>query len=675
MNTTTRYCLFRGLIWGVIAALGLLGGSASAQNTPATPPRATAPATPTAPAEPNATPPATTTDAVPGDNAANDGGPRSADDTSDADPPIVWTRDRARGWRGRGARFNDDNEMVTIGGDSKLAAGGRSDAVVSVFGSSTSAGEVRDAVVSVFGNTRIEGGRVGDAAVAVLGNTYINGEVDGDVVAVLGDIELGPKAKVRGNAVIIGGELIRDPDAVVSSVQHIMTIPHDAITGFKSWVKNCLRYLRPLAFAPDLGWAWTIALGVLALYALFAVMFRDPLDKCVQTLEERPGETIVASVLAMLLSPIVYVVLGITIIGIAFIPIASFAMLLATLFGKAVVLAWIGRGVLRVANQNEGTHSAIAVLIGGVIVLLLYVVPVLGFLVFNLIGILGFGAVVYTLMLSSRAKRRSATPPTSGAGVRGPGAQPAPSAPGTAAGGAAGSAASANLSGTPAGAAPYTAGFSADALAAGATGGASADTGATTGARNAAGSDANAGAAEANAAGAAGAAATGAAFAEGTGGADSGHFAADGPPDGGLGGGAIPPASNGSADALSLPRAGFWIRILALLIDTIIVGVVFNALDHHTKLQLVALAAYGAIMWKLKGTTVGGIVCNLKIVRIDGREIDWSTAIVRALGCFLSLVVCGLGFIWIAFDPGRQAWHDKIAGTVVLRVPQGVSLL
>ena len=115
--------------------------------------------------------------------------------------------------------------------------------------------------------------------------------------------------------------------------------------------------------------------------------------------------------------------------------------------------------------------------------------------------------------------------------------------------------------------------------------------------------------------------------------------------------------------------------MLALLIDAVIVGVVFNVLDHHTRLQLLALAAYGAIMWKLKGTTVGGIVCNLKILRVDGREIDWSTAIVRALGCFLSLIVCGLGFIWIAFDPGRQAWHDKIAGTVVVRVPQGVSLL
>jgi uncharacterized RDD family membrane protein YckC len=90
---------------------------------------------------------------------------------------------------------------------------------------------------------------------------------------------------------------------------------------------------------------------------------------------------------------------------------------------------------------------------------------------------------------------------------------------------------------------------------------------------------------------------------------------------------------------------------------------------------LLLLATYGAIMWKLKGTTVGGIVCDLKVVRIGGGPLDWGTAVVRALGCFLSLVVAGLGFIWIAVDREHQAWHDKIAGTVVVRVPKGVGLV
>jgi uncharacterized RDD family membrane protein YckC len=673
MNTLIRH----SLIWGAIAALGLAGAAALAQNTPAapTPPTpATAPAPGPAPTPPQAAPAdnaATASDANDKDDFDKDDrdGPRSAKDTSDADPPIVWTRDRARS---PGAHFRGNGDaVVTIYGDSTLGAGERTDAVVSVLGSSTSSGEVREAVVSVLGNTRVEDGRVGGAAVAVLGNTYVNAEVDQGVVAVMGDVELGPKAKIRGDVAVIGGRLLRDPGAEIEgNVQRVMGLPQDALVGLRSWLRNCLAYLRPLAFAPGLGWAWTIALGVLALYALFAVMFRDPLDRCVKTLQTRPGETIIASVLTMLLSPVLYVILAITIIGIAFIPIVSFAVFLATLFGKAVVLAWIGHGVLKIANKDEEAHSAIAVLVGGVIVLLLYVVPVLGFLLFNLLGILGVGAVVYTLLLATRAKRASPTPPSGGA--RAPsGAGPTPSSPAAAA------------FGTPGSATPYTAGFSAEALPHDAAGAAAAS--AAAGGTSDGGSSANAGSTTGSFAGTSGAADSTFGSASGTansgvggasGAADSGSFAGPGPTnDGGGAGATVPPPTNGSADALSLPRAGFWIRMLALLIDGVIVGVVFNVLDHHTRLQLIALAAYGAIMWKLKGTTVGGIVCNLKIVRVDGREIDWSTAIVRALGCFLSLIVVGLGFIWIAFDPGRQAWHDKIAGTAVVRVPQGVSLL
>jgi uncharacterized RDD family membrane protein YckC len=80
-------------------------------------------------------------------------------------------------------------------------------------------------------------------------------------------------------------------------------------------------------------------------------------------------------------------------------------------------------------------------------------------------------------------------------------------------------------------------------------------------------------------------------------------------------------------------------------------------------------------MWKLRGTTIGGIVCNLQVARLDGRPLDWATSIVRALGCLLSMIAAGLGFFWIAFDPEKQAWHDKIAGTVVVRAPAGRSLV
>jgi uncharacterized RDD family membrane protein YckC len=139
---------------------------------------------------------------------------------------------------------------------------------------------------------------------------------------------------------------------------------------------------------------------------------------------------------------------------------------------------------------------------------------------------------------------------------------------------------------------------------------------------------------------------------------------------------------------IGLPRAGFWIRVWALLIDGILVALVcapFREIFHVTRLMggvsidspglLPMVALYGALMWKLRATTVGGIIFGLKVVRLDDRPIDWATAIVRALGCFLSLAVVGLGFFWVAFDDEKQSWHDKIAGTVVVRAPKGMSLI
>ena len=137
---------------------------------------------------------------------------------------------------------------------------------------------------------------------------------------------------------------------------------------------------------------------------------------------------------------------------------------------------------------------------------------------------------------------------------------------------------------------------------------------------------------------------------------------------------ATPPAGGAWADSAALPRAGLLVRVAALAIDALAVGIVVALAHALAPAFLLVLAGYGAVLWRLRGTTLGGTVFGLRVVRTDGREVDWTTACLRALGCFLSLLPLGLGFLWIAFDRDRQAWHDKVAGTVVLRVPRGVAL-
>ena len=137
-----------------------------------------------------------------------------------------------------------------------------------------------------------------------------------------------------------------------------------------------------------------------------------------------------------------------------------------------------------------------------------------------------------------------------------------------------------------------------------------------------------------------------------------------------------PPPLTLTAD--TLPRAGFWIRVAAAFLDFLLVAIpsaILGFFHEGPGPMFLLLVAYHCAMWKYKGTTIGGVICNLKVVRLDDRPIDWGVALVRSLTAFLSVMVVGLGFIWVAFDDDKQSWHDKIAGTTIVRVPKGTPLI
>jgi uncharacterized RDD family membrane protein YckC len=85
---------------------------------------------------------------------------------------------------------------------------------------------------------------------------------------------------------------------------------------------------------------------------------------------------------------------------------------------------------------------------------------------------------------------------------------------------------------------------------------------------------------------------------------------------------------------------------------------------------LIYTLAYFIIFWAWKGTTVGEIICNLRVGRVDGSPLGPGEAVVRGLSGVLSMAAAGLGGLWILRDPEQQAWHDRIAGTYVVKVPR-----
>ena len=136
---------------------------------------------------------------------------------------------------------------------------------------------------------------------------------------------------------------------------------------------------------------------------------------------------------------------------------------------------------------------------------------------------------------------------------------------------------------------------------------------------------------------------------------------------------AAPAASpTAGGDLSSFPRATFLHRLGALLLDLLLVTVITLPFSHgHLGRSFVLLLVYRVALWSWKGTTVGGIICRLRVVRMDGKPLAFTDALVRGLASILSAAAAGLGWLWILWDPERQAWHDKIARTLVVRVPTG----
>lgn len=163
------------------------------------------------------------------------------------------------------------------------------------------------------------------------------------------------------------------------------------------------------------------------------------------------------------------------------------------------------------------------------------------------------------------------------------------------------------------------------------------------------------------------------------------------------------------------PRyGGFWIRFLAAILDGIVLSIVLTPLyvllgwwlfksvsgvisgiptsptaEEITRVQgqigtsLLGLTAkttgfsflgtliswaYYVIFTGAWGATLGKMALGVKVVNRDLQKIGYGTAFLReVIGKIVSSLIFLLGFLWIAFDPKKQGWHDKIAGTYVIK--------
>lgn len=484
---------------------------------------------------------------------------------------------------GKGHQGVRREAVVAIWKNAELRAEDRSEAVVAIGGSATALGPVREAVVAIAGDAQVE--NRADTAVAIFGQVTAgpNARVRSVIVAVGGDITLKKGAKVGGDVVSVGGRVKVEEGAVVGG--HVQEIEFPRLDWLRGWFRHCFLLMRPLA--PQVGWVWVIAIGLLAFYFVIAALFPRPVLACVNELTRRPATTFFMGLLTKLLFLPVLLILSATGIGLLIAPFILAALLIGAIVGKVALLEFIGLKIGKHSSTEALHHPLVGLLIGAIIITLLYLVPIVGILTLAMAGIWGLGGAVVAAFGGMRREAAEKAALRKAAG-------PSPTITGQPGVGQTGTMEGAN-------------------------------------------------------------------------------------PTGGAGQGTVPPLGAPSlqtplTDELAYPRAGFWERMGAAFLDMVIVGVVAG-LTHVAPLGLLIAVAYFAGMWAWKQTTIGGIVIGLKVVRIDGRPFTFVTALVRALAAIFSVIVFFFGFLWIGWDVEKQGWHDKIAGTVVVRLPRGVPLV
>jgi uncharacterized RDD family membrane protein YckC len=446
---------------------------------------------------------------------------------------------------------------VRMGQDYVLRQGESVRDVVVVSGTATIEGFVRGGMVVVFGTARI-------------GSTAI---IDGSLVVVGGAVTVDPGATVRQDLVIVGGTF-EGPTGFSPGRDHFVIGPTpvlDRVQALIPWLTDGLLLARPIA--PRLGWVWMIV-GVTFLVSLaLLLIFLEAVRSCAASLGERPLSTFLVGLLVLLLTGPLAVILAASIVGLAVVPFLLCAVVIAWIVGKVGVAMWIGGSMTGNGVPAGRPHAAVAFVLGFGVITLAYMVPVLGFIVYGLVGVLGLGAA--TLAFVAAFRRENPAPP--------PAAAPPPPS-------------------EPLGVAPPPA------------------------------------------------------------------PAAYGEPLPGDGTSVAP----GAVNLALFPKAAFLDRLCAFALDTALVLIANGVLDLFRRDggPILLLLAYHIAFWTWKGTTIGGIICQLRLVRVNGEPLRFVDALVRGLTSLFSLAVLGLGCLWILKDPERQSWHDKVAGTYVVKVPR-----
>src|SRR5205814_891836 len=138
---------------------------------------------------------------------------------------------------------------------------------------------------------------------------------------------------------------------------------------------------------PDLPWVWAIAGVFFAVSLGINLVFDRPVRASASTLAERPLSAFVVGLLVLLLTGPVSLLLTVSVIGLAVVPFVLCAILVAGLVGRVGAARWIGMTVMPQDSPDSRLQSLRSFLIGSALICVAYMIPMVGFLTWTMLGV------------------------------------------------------------------------------------------------------------------------------------------------------------------------------------------------------------------------------------------------------------------------------------------------
>lgn len=121
--------------------------------------------------------------------------------------------------------------------------------------------------------------------------------------------------------------------------------------------------------------------------------------------------------------------------------------------------------------------------------------------------------------------------------------------------------------------------------------------------------------------------------------------------------------------------AGVGTRFIALIIDGFILGIITwviglvlgNANTGGIFGFVIGVAYQWYFLTQQNGQTPGKKIMGIRVIKVTGQPLQGADAIIRYIGYYINSIVIMIGWVWAIFDENSQGWHDKLAGTYVIR--------